>query len=176
MKQKIKEWFDREFKLPNKIALGMILIPYAIVGILFTIQIVKDETKEVLEFVFSPKSFSIKASSQDAGDSGVGSDERDDSVQYAEVTAYTSRVQETDGSPYITADGTNLKEIYECTIASNDYDFGTRIAIDTLGICEVRDRMNSRYTGQNKMDVYMGNDVTRAKEFGRRELAFKVLK
>jgi len=93
----------------------------------------------------------------------------------AEVSAYTSEAIQTDSSPYITADGTNLKNEYKCIIASNDYDFGTRIDIETLGVCEVHDRMNSRYTGQNKIDVYMGNDKTRAIEFGRKELAFIVL-
>jgi len=94
--------------------------------------------------------------------------------RYAIVTAYTSRVEETDSSPYITANGTNLKKIYHCVIATNDYDFGTIINIETIGDCEVIDRMAKRFTGKNRIDVYMGNDLLRAREFGKRKLRIKV--
>jgi 3D (Asp-Asp-Asp) domain-containing protein len=95
-------------------------------------------------------------------------------TRYAIVTAYTSRVAETDNDPYITADGTNLKKIYHCVIATNDYEFGTIINIATIGDCEVVDRMADKYTGKNRIDVYMGNDLLRAKEFGKRRLKIKV--
>lgn len=89
-------------------------------------------------------------------------------------SAYTSRAEETDGSPYITADGTDLRGIFSCVVASNDYPFGTVIKIDSIGECVVHDRMNKRYTGQNRIDIYFGNDVKRALEFGRRELYFEI--
>jgi len=92
-----------------------------------------------------------------------------------EVSAYTSRISETDSSPCISADGTNICEYNGCVVASNDYDFGTKIKIDGFGVCEVKDRMNKRYTGTGNIDIYFGKNVEKALKFGRRTLKIVVI-
>jgi 3D (Asp-Asp-Asp) domain-containing protein len=89
-------------------------------------------------------------------------------------TAYTSRPQETDNKPYITADQTNLKVHQTCVVANNKLKFGTKIQVEGIGICEVRDR-KGRHTSANHFDIYMGNDVKKAKDFGKRKLQYSVV-
>ena len=91
----------------------------------------------------------------------------------AEVSAYTSRTEETDGSPCISADNTNICEYKGCVIASNDYPLGSKIELEGVGECIVKDRMNSRYTGTGNMDLYMGMDLEKALAFGRKKVNIK---
>lgn len=91
-----------------------------------------------------------------------------------EMSAYTSRVEETDETPCISADGTNICEYEGCVVASNDYKFGTKIIVDGFGECEVKDRMNSRYTGTGNMDIYFGEDLKGALTFGRRHVKIQI--
>lgn len=89
------------------------------------------------------------------------------------VSAYTSRVQETDATPCISADGSNICERYakgEKICATNDYPLGSVLAIQGLGRCIVRDRMNKRYTGTGRIDWYMGHDLISAKAWGIKSL------
>lgn len=92
-----------------------------------------------------------------------------------EMSAYTSRVEETDSSPCISADGTNICEYDGCVVASNDYALGTEIEVEGFGICEVRDRMNKRYTATGNMDIYFGMDLDGALQFGRRNVNIRVI-
>jgi len=103
------------------------------------------------------------------------SDERAEDLRVAEVSAYTSSKSETDDSPFLTASGLDLSNHFECVVASNDYAFGTKLAIEGIGICSVEDRMNSRYTGTGNIDLYMGTDKQRALTFGRRKLSYIVI-
>jgi len=80
-----------------------------------------------------------------------------------DATAYTSRPQETDASPFITADGSVVRD---GIIATNVLPFGTKVRIPSVygdKIFEVRDRMNSRYT--YRIDVWM-DDVSEMRQFG----------
>lgn len=144
---------------------------YAVAGLGATALTLKQEVSKIYVEVTKAKEITVSAPEQDSSEVA----ERDEDLRVAEVSAYTSTYSQTDGSPYITADGTNLKEIYECVIASNDYDFGTKLAIEELGVCTVHDRLNSRYDGTGNLDWYAGNDLTRALEFGRRELSYIVI-
>ena len=92
---------------------------------------------------------------------------------YRTVTAYTSRVQETDSTPCIGAWGDDLCEMFSGRsgegqgfgiCASNFYRKGTRLSINGYGTCTVLDRMNSRYT--ERVDIYMGYDLEAALEWG----------
>jgi 3D (Asp-Asp-Asp) domain-containing protein len=96
------------------------------------------------------------------------------SEKIVEMSAYTSRVEETDDSPCISADGTNICEYDGCVVASNDYALGTKIVVEGFGECEVKDRMNSRYTGQGNMDIYFGMDLEGALEFGRKKIKIAI--
>ncbi|MCW1892376.1 MAG: 3D domain-containing protein [Candidatus Uhrbacteria bacterium] len=68
-------------------------------------------------------------------------------------SAYTSRPEETDDTPFITADGSHVAD---GIIAANFLKFGTKVRIPKLfgdKIFEVHDRMNKRYP--YKIDIWM---------------------
>ncbi len=91
----------------------------------------------------------------------------------ATVTMYTSRVQETDDTPCISATGDDICILHKAgknICAANDYKFGTKLTIEGLGTCEVLDRMNSRFNGQNKVDWYNGMETAEAIRFGVKNL------
>jgi 3D (Asp-Asp-Asp) domain-containing protein len=80
-----------------------------------------------------------------------------------DASAYTSRPRETDGSPFITADGSVVRD---GIIATNVLPFGTKVRIPSLygdKIFEVHDRMNARY--YYRVDVWMP-DLQDARQFG----------
>lgn len=90
------------------------------------------------------------------------------------LTAYTSEVAQTDNDPFITASGTYVED---GIIASNDLPFGTRVQFPTIygdKTFVVADRMNPRYNGKNRVDVWM-NETTEAIHFGVQEAYAVVL-
>lgn len=79
------------------------------------------------------------------------------------VTAYSSAPNQTDGTPFVTADGSCVND---GVIAANFLKIGTRVRLpDLFGdkIFEVHDRMNERYF--NRIDVWM-KDIKDARQFG----------
>ena len=158
--RKLKRALSNGYGLSIGIALKALLIPIVIVTLFGTVEAIKTEPPELSQ----ARNLQVEAITNNGNAGG----------RYATVTAYTSRVQETDSSPYITASGVNLKKRFDCIVAHNSLPFGTKVAIDDVGVCEVQDRGASR-NGRNWFDVYFGNDVKRALEFGKRKLAFKVL-
>lgn len=91
-----------------------------------------------------------------------------------EMSAYTSRVEETDASPCISADGSNICEYDGCVVAYNALPLGSKVIVDGFGECTVKDRMNSRY-GENNMDIYFKHDLQGALAFGRQQVNVTVL-
>lgn len=90
------------------------------------------------------------------------------------VTAYTSEVAQTDDSPFITAWGTHVRD---GIIATNDLPRGTRVRFPELygsKVFTVEDRMNKRYTGTGRVDIWMAEKPAAIK-FGARRLAMEVL-
>ena len=70
------------------------------------------------------------------------------------VTAYTSLADETDDTPFITADGSY---VHDGIVATNLLPFGTKVMIPSLfgdKIFTVDDRMSKRLI--NNIDVWMG--------------------
>ncbi|MCK5412800.1 MAG: 3D domain-containing protein [Candidatus Pacebacteria bacterium] len=66
------------------------------------------------------------------------------------VTAYSSTIDQTDSTPFITANGTH---VYDGTIAANFLKFGTKVKFPSLygdKIFTVEDRMKSDY----KVDIW----------------------
>lgn len=92
------------------------------------------------------------------------------------ITAYNAVPEQTDDTPCITADGTNVCLKSDINIiAANWLPFGAQVRIpEVFGdtIFEVHDRMNQRYT--NRIDVLM-NSVPQAKQFGLQQLEVEIL-
>ena len=88
-----------------------------------------------------------------------------------EISAYNSVSAQTDASPCISADGTDICQRYkkgECIVATNAYPLKTKLRIDKIGDCTVADRMASRFT--QRIDLFMDKDIQRAINFGVQKL------
>ncbi len=88
------------------------------------------------------------------------------------ITAYSSRVIETDSTPFITASGTTVRP---GVIAANWLPFGTKIKIPELfgdRIFTVEDRMNRR--NHDKVDVWF-RSTSDALNFGVRKARVEIL-
>ncbi|MFA4954977.1 MAG: hypothetical protein WC641_06715 [Patescibacteria group bacterium] len=94
-------------------------------------------------------------------------------VMQTSATAYTSSVEECDDTPFITADGSHVRD---GIIAANFLKFGTKVRIPDLygdKIFEVHDRMNKRFP--NRIDVWM-TTKSEARQFGvKRNIKIEVL-
>jgi 3D (Asp-Asp-Asp) domain-containing protein len=87
-------------------------------------------------------------------------------------TAYTSRVQETDDTPFIAADGTH---VFDGMVAANFLPFGTKVRIPALygdKVFTVHDRMNKRY--HYKVDIWMA-DLDAALQHGLRTIDIEIV-
>ena len=88
------------------------------------------------------------------------------------ATAYSSTSDQTDSTPFITANGTHVRD---GIIAANFLPFGAKIQIpDYFGnkIFTVEDRMNSRYN--YRIDIWYP-DRQSAIDWGLRNVKIKVL-
>ena len=88
------------------------------------------------------------------------------------VTAYSSTPDQTDDSPFITANGTVVRD---GVVATNFLPFGTRVRFPELyGDKEfiVADRMNTRYF--YRIDVWMP-DRKDALKFGKKDVLVEIL-
>jgi 3D (Asp-Asp-Asp) domain-containing protein len=88
------------------------------------------------------------------------------------VTAYSSTPDQTDATPFVTANGTT---VHDGIIAANWLKFGTRVRIpDMFGdkVFIVADRMNPRF--DDRADIWMP-DRQSAMNFGLRRLTIEVL-
>lgn len=88
-----------------------------------------------------------------------------------EVSAYNSVPEQTDASPCISADGTDICRRYkkgECIVATNAYPLKTRLRIDRIGDCTVADRTHARYS--HRVDLFMDKDIEGAVNFGVQKL------
>lgn len=88
------------------------------------------------------------------------------------VTAYSSRPQETDSSPFITASN---KHVRDGIVAANWLPFGTRVRIPALfgeKIFVVEDRMHRR--NAEKLDIWFASTKD-AINFGVRKATIEIL-
>jgi len=93
------------------------------------------------------------------------------------VTAYNSVPWQTDNTPCVSADGSNiceLKKIGELSCAAS-LPFGTQINVPGFGVCTVRDRLAPRFS--NRVDLYFGGEdqIMAAKQWGKRHLQVEVI-
>ncbi len=88
------------------------------------------------------------------------------------ATAYSSSVDETDDSPFITAKGTFVRD---GIIAANFLPFGTAVKIPALygdKIFVVEDRMNKRFS--DRIDLWFPSKQA-AYQFGKRTVTIEIL-
>ena len=89
------------------------------------------------------------------------------------VSAYTSSVGETDSTPTLAAWGDTLKPGMKSIAVSRDLielglTHNQEVRIEGLeGKYRVLDKMNKRW--KKKIDIYMGNDVKKARQWGKQE-------
>ncbi|SDR80576.1 3D domain-containing protein [Gramella sp. MAR_2010_147] len=90
------------------------------------------------------------------------------------ATAYNSLEYQTEGHPSITAWGDTLKPGMKAIAVSRDLlklglDHNSKIKIEGFdGVFLVKDKMHYRW--RNRIDIYMGKDVNKAKKFGRKKI------
>ncbi|AKM77912.1 MAG: hypothetical protein UX49_C0010G0013 [Candidatus Wolfebacteria bacterium GW2011_GWC2_46_275] len=92
----------------------------------------------------------------------------------AKVSAYTSSVDQTDDTPFITASGSYVRD---GIAAANFLPMGTKFRIPKLfgdKVFVVEDRMNSRYNGTTHVDIFM-EDGRQAYLFGMQSAQLEVL-
>lgn len=89
-----------------------------------------------------------------------------------EVTGYSSREEETDDTPHITASGSL---VHWGIVATNAYPFGTKMRFpDIYGdrIFTVTDRMNARY--KNRVDLWFP-EYEQARRFGLQATTIEIV-
>jgi 3D (Asp-Asp-Asp) domain-containing protein len=90
------------------------------------------------------------------------------------ASAYTSSVGETDSTPNLAAWGDTLKPGMKSIAVSRDLiDMGLthnqEVRIEGFeGTYLVLDKMNKRW--KKKIDIYMGNDVEKARQWGKQDV------
>jgi len=106
---------------------------------------------------------------------------RKPTISWLEVTAtaYNSTPAQTDSDPNIGAWGDELRPGMRAIAVSRDLlalglERGTRVRLEGLpGTYVVLDKTHRRWT--RRVDIFMGNDVGRALDWGRRELRIRCL-
>ena len=96
-------------------------------------------------------------------------------------TGYSLSVDETDENPCIGAGNNNLCELRPALkndnvkiCASRDLPLDTIVYIDGIGECIIKDRLNARYKGTNRIDVLM-DSKQEARNFGVKILQYIIL-
>lgn len=95
------------------------------------------------------------------------------------ASAYNSVANQSQGNPKITAWGDTLRPGMNVIAISRDLmrdglKYNTPVKIDGLsGIFFVKDKMHHRW--RNKIDIYMGNDVEKARNWGRKKISIQYL-
>lgn len=90
------------------------------------------------------------------------------------ATAYNSVHYQTENDPRITAWGDTLKPGMHAIAVSRDLirmglDHNSQVKIEGFdSIFLVKDKMHYRW--RNRIDIYMGEDVTKARKFGRKKV------
>ncbi len=86
-------------------------------------------------------------------------------------TEYTSREGAGHGK---TADGTPIKSTSGCIVANNHLPLGTKINVEGIGTCEVRDRLPGKKRGDH-FDIHVKAHPKQARKFGKQRLKYTVI-
>lgn len=96
-----------------------------------------------------------------------------DKEQIGVFTAYTAKVKKKNPDKK-TSDGTSLKEDSSCVLANNSLPLGSKISIESIGTCEVHDRIG-RKTRSDHFDIHLTDSRKWAKGFGKQRLKYKIV-
>lgn len=108
------------------------------------------------------------------GESRFGEDEIDWDTICVTATAYNSVHYQTQNNPRITAWGDTLRPGMNAIAVSRDLlrmglDHNSKIKIEGFdSIFLIKDKMHYRW--RNRIDIYMGENVQKAREFGRKKI------
>lgn len=95
----------------------------------------------------------------------------------ATVTAYNSVEGQTDSSPCISADGSDICKLKKegVTACAAAMPFGMKLQIPGFGTCVVTDRLAPKYA--NRVDIHMGGAeaIGKAKAWGKQKLTITIL-
>ncbi len=89
------------------------------------------------------------------------------------LTAYSSTPDQTDETPFVTANGT---PVYDGLIAANWLAFGTRVKFPELfgdKIFIVNDRMHPRF-GRGRVDLWLDAPLEQVKAFGVKKVVMEI--
>ncbi|MCM4158946.1 hypothetical protein FHG64_01625 [Antarcticibacterium flavum] len=97
------------------------------------------------------------------------------------ASAYNSLGYQTGGNPRVTAWGDTIEPGMKVIAVSRDLiekglDHNTPVKIEGFeGVFLVKDKMHYRW--KNKIDIYMGEDVKRARKWGRKKvnIAYQII-
>lgn len=95
------------------------------------------------------------------------------------ASAYNSVTSQTEGNPFLTAWGDTLKPGMKAIAVSRDLikkglDYNTPVRIEGMeGLFFVKDKMHYRW--KNKIDIYMGQNVKKARKWGRKKVKIEYL-
>ncbi|MBT8285902.1 MAG: 3D domain-containing protein [Flavobacteriaceae bacterium] len=93
------------------------------------------------------------------------------------ATAYNSLASQTNALANVAAWGDTLSPGMKCIAVSRDLlkkglTYNTPVKIEGFeGVYLVKDKMNKRW--ENRIDIYMGNDVEKAREWGRKKVTIQ---
>lgn len=133
--------------------------------------------------IFTDTAFPRVVQAQTAGATGISesvmnqlsvAEEREPGrVVLVVLTAYSSTPEQTDKSPFITANGL---QVYDGLIAANWLSFGARVKFPELfgnKIFTVNDRMHPRY-GYGRVDLWLDAPIEKVKEFGVKRITMEI--
>ncbi len=118
--------------------------------------------------------FSMLISLAACGDNRFGEEDIDWDTICVTATAYNSVHYQTQHDPRVTAWGDTLKPGMNAIAVSRDLlrmglDHNSKIKIEGFdSIFLVKDKMHYRW--RNRIDIYMGENVERARTFGRKKI------
>jgi len=153
------------------------MIRYAtIIGIILTINPILSANSEPLHPNINERSYETAYNESELmADSPIitpKTQARHNEIHYAHVTGYSSTVDQTDDTPFITASGAHVKD---GIVAANWLPLGTKIKIPELfgdKVFVVEDRMNKRFS--DRLDVWFP-DRESAQSLGKKYTKIIVL-
>lgn len=151
------------------ILIGLIVLAFS--ALTLTLEAKTDNTNYLAQSYLSEKSNSLAFLATE--DRAMDNDEKRYKKIKVIVTAYSSTEWQTDDTPFITANGSTVRE---GIVANNMLPFGTEIKIPELygnKVFTVEDRMHSR-KGYYWVDIWFPT-LEEAKAFGIKEAYVEVL-